>query len=149
MEDHRDEIVVIAAGYTAQMRAFLSGNPGLASRFAKTIEFASYSSAELVTIVDRLARSHHYLLEYETQQALVAYFDRMPRDEAFGNARAARQLFEEMIGRQAYRLVAVRRLQRVGPGPAAARGPRRRPRTAGGSEQARRGRRPCSPSSTA
>ncbi|MBN1171989.1 MAG: AAA family ATPase [Micromonosporaceae bacterium] len=104
MEDHRDEVVVIAAGYTAQMRSFLAGNPGLASRFAKTIEFASYSSAELATIVDRLARSHHYLLEYETQQALVAHFDRMPRDETFGNARVARQLFEEMIGRQAYRL---------------------------------------------
>jgi parallel beta-helix repeat protein len=104
MEDHRDEVVVIAAGYTTQMRTFLAGNPGLSSRFAKTIEFASYSSAELATIVDRLARGHHYLLEYETQQALVTYFDRLPRDEAFGNARVARQLFEEMIGRQAYRL---------------------------------------------
>jgi SpoVK/Ycf46/Vps4 family AAA+-type ATPase len=104
MEDHRDEIVVITAGYSAQMRQFMDGNPGLASRFAKTIEFESYSTAELVTIVERLCSTHHYALEYDTRSALSAHFDAIPRTASFGNARVARQVFEEMIGRQAFRL---------------------------------------------
>ncbi|OAA29211.1 AAA+ family ATPase [Frankia sp. EI5c] len=104
MEDRRDEIVVIVAGYAPQMRAFLAANPGLASRFSKTVEFDSYRTAELVTIVERMCREHHYALEYETQQALRRHFDALPRTETFGNARAARQTFEDMLGRQAYRL---------------------------------------------
>ncbi|WP_285680322.1 right-handed parallel beta-helix repeat-containing protein [Actinoplanes sp. NBRC 103695] len=104
MEDHRDEVVVIVAGYSAQMRAFLNANPGLASRFSKTVEFESYSTAELVTIVERMCSSHHYALEYDTRVALAALFDGMVRDANFGNARVARKVFEEMIGRQAFRL---------------------------------------------
>ncbi|GIJ26384.1 hypothetical protein Vqi01_15460 [Micromonospora qiuiae] len=104
MEDHRDEIVVIVAGYSAQMRAFLDSNPGLASRFAKSVEFESYSTDDLVTIVERLCSTHHYSLEYDTRLALARLFDAMPRDANFGNARVARKVFEEMIGRQAYRL---------------------------------------------
>ncbi len=104
MEDHRDEIVVIVAGYSAQMRAFLDSNPGLSSRFSKTVEFESYSTEELVTIVERLCSTHHYSLEYDTRLALAQLFDGMARDATFGNARVARKVFEEMIGRQAYRL---------------------------------------------
>ncbi|MEW2445721.1 AAA family ATPase [Micromonospora marina] len=104
MEDHRDDLVVIVAGYSPQMRAFLDSNPGLASRFAKTVEFDSYSTQELVSIVERLCRTHHYALEYDTRLALARVFDGMPRTESFGNARVARKVFEEMIGRQAFRL---------------------------------------------
>ena len=104
MEDHRDEIVVIVAGYTHEMRAFLAANPGLASRFSRTIEFADYSAANLVSIVEGLCRTHDYRLEFETQIALRSYFERLPRDGAFGNGRSARKVFEEMLGRQAYRL---------------------------------------------
>ncbi|SNQ48708.1 putative sporulation protein (Partial match) [Frankia canadensis] len=106
MEDHRDDIVVVVAGYSPQMRSFLAANPGLQSRFSRTIEFDSYSNDELVTIVERLCRSHHYALEYETQQALLRHFAGLARSETFGNARVARQVFEEMLGRQAYRLAA-------------------------------------------
>ena len=106
MEDHRDEVVVIVAGYSAQMRAFLDSNPGLASRFSKSIEFESYSTAELVTIVERLCSTHHYSLEYDTRLSLADHFDGVARDANFGNARVARKVFEEMIGRQAYRLAA-------------------------------------------
>jgi SpoVK/Ycf46/Vps4 family AAA+-type ATPase len=104
MEDRRDEVVVIVAGYSAQMRAFLNSNPGLASRFSKTVEFESYSTAELVTIVERMCSSHHYSLEYDTREALGDLFNGMARDANFGNARVARQVFEEMVGRQAFRL---------------------------------------------
>ncbi|RFS45638.1 AAA family ATPase [Micromonospora craniellae] len=104
MEDHRDEVVVIAAGYTHEMRAFLSANPGLASRFSKTVEFTDYTATELVQIVDGLCHSHDYRLEFETRTALLTYFQRLPRDTAFGNGRSARMVFEEMLGRHAYRL---------------------------------------------
>ena len=104
MEDHRDEVVVIVAGYSAQMRAFLNANPGLASRFSKTVEFESYATSELVTIVEKMCSSHHYALEYDTRVALSGLFDGMVRDASFGNARVARKVFEEMIGRQAFRL---------------------------------------------
>ncbi|PZG14120.1 sporulation protein [Micromonospora craterilacus] len=107
MEDRRDEVVVVVAGYSPQMRQFMAGNPGLASRFSRTIEFDSYRTDELVTIVERLCSTHHYSLEYDTRAALAKLFDGMPRTESFGNARVARQVFEEMIGRQAYRLSTV------------------------------------------
>jgi len=104
MEDHREELVVIVAGYSSDMRAFVAANPGLDSRFSKVIEFESYSDEELLTIVEQLCRANHYALEYETRQALAKHFARMPRGETFGNGRAARQVFEQMLGRQAYRL---------------------------------------------
>ncbi|WP_432990123.1 right-handed parallel beta-helix repeat-containing protein [Dactylosporangium sp. CA-233914] len=104
MEDHREEVVVVVAGYSPSMRTFLAANPGLESRFTRTITFDSYSDEELATIVERLCRTHHYALEYETRQALVKHFSGMARTETFGNARVARQVFEDMLGRQAYRL---------------------------------------------
>ncbi|MEH0929898.1 right-handed parallel beta-helix repeat-containing protein [Micromonospora sp. CPCC 205558] len=104
MEDHRDDIVVVVAGYSPQMRAFLSSNPGLASRFTKTIEFESYSDDELVTIVEGLCRRHRYTLDDNATGALRDLFARMPRDATFGNGRTARKVFEDAIGRQAQRL---------------------------------------------
>lgn len=104
MEDHRDDVVVIVAGYTSDMRTFLAMNPGLSSRFSRTIEFADYSSAEMVTIVENQCRTNQYSLEFETRAALHAYFTQLPRDASFGNGRTARGVFEEMLGRQAYRL---------------------------------------------
>jgi SpoVK/Ycf46/Vps4 family AAA+-type ATPase len=104
MEDHRDEVVVIVAGYTHEMQKFLVSNPGLSSRFSRTIEFANYSSAELLIIVERLCESNDYRLEFETREAVHTYFEQLPRDESFGNGRTARKMFEEMIGKQAFRL---------------------------------------------
>lgn len=104
MEDHRDDVVVIVAGYTNDMRTFMAANPGLSSRFSRTIEFTDYSSAEMVTIVEGLCGANHYSLEFETRAALHNYFTELPRDETFGNGRTARKVFEEMLGRQAYRL---------------------------------------------
>lgn len=107
MEDHRDDIVVIVAGYTVEMRKFLASNPGLGSRFSRTIEFADYSSQDLVTIVEGLCRANDFRLEFETREAALNYFEKLPRDETFGNGRTARKVFEEMIGRQAFRLADV------------------------------------------
>jgi SpoVK/Ycf46/Vps4 family AAA+-type ATPase len=113
MEDHRDEVVVIVAGYTHEMRSFLATNPGLASRFSRTIEFADYSPTDLVSIVEGFCQSHDYRLEFETRLALGGYFEHLPRDAAFGNGRSARKTFDEMLGRQAYRLAEQEELSAV------------------------------------
>ncbi|MGW3043763.1 right-handed parallel beta-helix repeat-containing protein [Kitasatospora sp. NPDC001159] len=104
MEDHRDDIVVIVAGYSAEMTDFLASNPGLASRFSRTVEFANYAVDELVTIVETAASGHGYELADGTREALTALFERMPKGPDFGNGRAARKIFEEMVDRQATRL---------------------------------------------
>ncbi|MGW1274795.1 AAA family ATPase, partial [Streptomyces sp. NPDC002491] len=107
MEDHRDDVVVVAAGYSAEMEAFLASNPGLASRFSRTVEFENYTAPELVAIVESMCAGHQYVLDDATRSALAVHFARMPKDAAFGNGRAARQVFEEMVDRQACRLAAL------------------------------------------
>lgn len=104
MEDHREDVVVIAAGYSAEMDSFLSSNPGMASRFTRTIEFGNYSVEELVTITESMCHSHQYELGPGTTAALAAHFEAMDRGATFGNGRAARRVFEEMVDRQAFRL---------------------------------------------
>ncbi|MDG4773770.1 right-handed parallel beta-helix repeat-containing protein [Solwaraspora sp. WMMD792] len=104
MEDHRDEIAVIAAGYTGEMRQFLDANPGLASRFARTIEFGNYTPEQLVVIVERMAANDEYLLAAAVPEVLLGHFSTVPRDESFGNAREARKLFEGVRKAQAQRL---------------------------------------------
>ncbi|MFJ5835414.1 right-handed parallel beta-helix repeat-containing protein [Streptomyces shenzhenensis] len=107
MEDHRDDVVVIAAGYSKEMDSFLAVNPGLASRFARTIEFVNYTVDELVTIVESLCARHRYELVPDTRDALATHFAEMHRGPNFGNGRVARQVFEEMVDRQAFRLAAL------------------------------------------
>ncbi|ALG12010.1 right-handed parallel beta-helix repeat-containing protein [Kibdelosporangium phytohabitans] len=104
MEDHRDELVVIVAGYSELMEKFLQSNPGLASRFTRTIEFPNYSVDELVTITSNLCGKHYYELTDDAVDALIEYFTRVPKGETFGNGRVARKLFEAMISTQASRL---------------------------------------------
>ncbi|MFF3334490.1 right-handed parallel beta-helix repeat-containing protein [Streptomyces sp. NPDC002888] len=107
MEDHRDDIVVVAAGYSSEMQSFLASNPGLASRFSRTVEFENYSVPELVAIMESMCAGHQYVLDDSTRDALTLHFERMPKDAAFGNGRAARQVFEQMVDRQASRLAAL------------------------------------------
>ncbi|KUL22661.1 right-handed parallel beta-helix repeat-containing protein [Actinoplanes awajinensis] len=104
MEDHRDELVVIVAGYSELMEKFLESNPGLASRFTRTIEFPNYSVEELVTITSNLVAKHYYELTDDAVDGLTAYFERVPKNATFGNGRVARKLFEAMINNQASRL---------------------------------------------
>jgi Right handed beta helix region/ATPase family associated with various cellular activities (AAA)/AAA lid domain len=104
MEDYRDQVVVIAAGYTTEMERFVAANPGLESRFARTIVFPNYEPEELLTIVERMCAQHQYRLDEFARDALSTVFTTMPRGKSFGNARAARQIFEDMVSRQAGRL---------------------------------------------
>ncbi|WP_329457201.1 right-handed parallel beta-helix repeat-containing protein [Streptomyces sp. NBC_01497] len=104
MEDHRDEVVVIVAGYSEQMDQFLASNPGMASRFARTVEFPNYTPEELVTIVRGLCAKHYYEMTEDALAALTQYFVEIPKTSTFGNGRVARQIFEQMISNQASRL---------------------------------------------
>ncbi|MGW4994638.1 right-handed parallel beta-helix repeat-containing protein [Streptomyces mirabilis] len=104
MEDNRDEIVVIVAGYSAQMDQFLASNPGMASRFSRTVEFPNYTVVELVTIVRGLCAKHYYELTDGALEAVSRYFERIAKGPTFGNGRVARQVFETMINKQASRL---------------------------------------------
>ncbi len=104
MEDHRDRLVVIAAGYPKLMNAFLNSNPGLRSRFAREIAFPDYATAELVAITEKIATDADYRLGPDAHEALSRIFERAVRNERFGNARFSRTLFEQAINRQALRL---------------------------------------------
>ncbi|ONK15788.1 Stage V sporulation protein K [Streptomyces sp. MP131-18] len=104
MEDHREAVVVIVAGYTGEMERFLAVNPGVASRFSRTIAFGDYSPEELLSIVDQQAREQEYDLADGTREALLKYFTVLDRGPSFGNGRAARQTFEAMVERHAGRV---------------------------------------------
>ena len=104
MEDHRDEVVVIAAGYTTEMERFLAVNPGVASRFSRTITFGDYEPEELLQIVRQQAEEHQYQLGEAADEALLKYFTTLPKGPSFGNGRTARQTFEAMVERHAGRV---------------------------------------------
>jgi SpoVK/Ycf46/Vps4 family AAA+-type ATPase len=107
MEDHRDETVVIVAGYPEEMRRFLASNPGLASRFPRHVRFEDYTTAELIEIVKEMTSAAGYKCAPPTLDALRTHLDALPRTRSFGNARLARQLVESMMTRQAGRLGSV------------------------------------------
>ncbi|WP_030901989.1 right-handed parallel beta-helix repeat-containing protein [Streptomyces sp. NRRL F-5126] len=104
MEDHREAVVVIVAGYTAEMERFLATNPGVASRFSRTITFGDYSPGELLRIVEQQADEHEYRLGDGAAEAVLAYFTALPKGPSFGNGRSARQTFESMVERHAGRV---------------------------------------------
>ncbi len=104
MEDHRDEVVVIVAGYPDEMERFITANPGLASRFTRTLTFDDYSADELVEIVAHQATAHQYVLADATRAALHGYFEAVPHGKGFGNGRFARKVFQEMTERHARRI---------------------------------------------
>jgi Holliday junction resolvasome RuvABC ATP-dependent DNA helicase subunit len=104
MEDHREELVVIVAGYPAPMQQLIATNPGLASRFRLTIHFDDYTTDELVTIFQQQCRDADFTPDDDCLAALRGLLDATPRDEAFGNARFVRNTFEAAVVRQAWRL---------------------------------------------
>ncbi len=104
MEDHRDRLVVIVAGYPALMREFLASNPGLRSRFSREIEFPDFSTEELITIMHTMADDADYLLADDVDGVLANVFDKAQRSPGFGNARYVRNSFEHAVNRHALRL---------------------------------------------
>lgn len=107
MEDHRNELVVIVAGYDVLMHQFINSNPGLRSRFNKYFHFPDYDGDELRKILERFCETNGYVLDPDTTPFLQKKLDDMyaHREEHFGNARAIRNLFEHAIHFQATRLV--------------------------------------------
>lgn len=104
MEDYRDEVVVIAAGYPTDMQRFIDSNPGLSSRFTRTLTFDDYSPQELVRIVRHQAGRYQYQLPAETLATLHDYFSSLKRTEHFGNGRTARQVFQRITEHHAQRM---------------------------------------------
>ncbi|WP_354639029.1 right-handed parallel beta-helix repeat-containing protein [Kitasatospora camelliae] len=104
MEDHRDEAVVIVAGYTAEMERFLAANPGLSSRFSRTVIFPDYSAPELLEIARAQCAEQEYALTPDAEEALLGHFAALDRGAGFGNGRTARQVFETMVERHAMRV---------------------------------------------
>jgi adenylate kinase family enzyme len=104
MEDRRDDLVVIVAGYPLPMLGFIAQNPGLASRFRTTIEFDDYTDDELVEILTGLAADADFELTDEATAKFREILAGTVRDSSFGNGRFARNLLEEAIGRHAWRL---------------------------------------------
>ncbi len=109
MEDQRDKLVVIVAGYTIEMERFLDANPGVRSRFNQYLHFNDYVPAELYEIFCKLARDGRFVLTEAAQARLRTLLDAQyaGRDKSFGNGRMVRNLFEQTIQRQANRLAAV------------------------------------------
>ncbi len=108
MEDHRDELVVILAGYTREMETFLTANSGLASRFPNRIEFPDYTAEELLQITRVLAKNKGYTLAEACTEPLLGYYARWQAADArtAGNGRLARNTLEKAIFHQSRRLVA-------------------------------------------
>ena len=108
MEDHRDELVVILAGYTKEMETFLTANSGLASRFPNKIEFPDYTADELLDITNVLAKGKGYRLAEGCTFPLLGYYKRRQAldSRTAGNGRLARNTLEKAIFNQSRRLVA-------------------------------------------
>ena len=107
MEDNRDDLIVIAAGYHNEMQDFLDANPGLRSRFNRTIEFPNYSADDLIEIMFNRAKKLDYQIEPETLEYIRAKFKQflMVPPKNFGNARSVRNYLDNAISNQANRLV--------------------------------------------
>ncbi|MBQ6402255.1 MAG: AAA family ATPase [Firmicutes bacterium] len=106
MEDHRDELVVIVAGYTELMHKFIDSNPGFKSRFSKFFEFPDYTGDELLQIFKRFCDSNGYRISEEAETLLREKLEEMyqQRSRHFGNGRTVRNIFEKAIHEQANRL---------------------------------------------
>ena len=107
MEDHRADLSVIAAGYPDEMAMLIDANPGLKSRFARTIHFADYTTEQLVAIFERMSAGSRYHLDESGALRLADVIHAEPRTRGFGNARFVRNVFEAAVGHQADRLAAV------------------------------------------
>ncbi|SMC62497.1 stage V sporulation protein K [Sporomusa malonica] len=107
MEDHKDELILILAGYQKEMEKFLQTNPGLRSRFPIHINFPDYNKQELLQIAEQLCAKRQYQLNSQAKTVLLSLFNPPENnsDDNFGNARTVRNIIEKAIRRQAVRLI--------------------------------------------
>jgi len=106
MEDHREELVVIVAGYAEPMKRFIHSNPGLQSRFKRILHFEDYAPAELLAIFDKMLEDIHLKTDNSARELLGKAFERLHqrRGNNFGNGRTVRNIFEHALTFQANRL---------------------------------------------
>jgi energy-coupling factor transporter ATP-binding protein EcfA2 len=107
MEDHRDDLAVVVAGYPNEMQQLIDTNPGLESRFARTLDFPDYTTDELIAIFELIATKQEYHLSDAARDRLQTVIEQEPRGRGFGNARFTRNVFEQAISMQAVRLADV------------------------------------------
>jgi SpoVK/Ycf46/Vps4 family AAA+-type ATPase len=109
MEDQRDRLVVIVAGYTDEMKRFIDSNPGLRSRFSRYFYFDHYTPDELIGIFDIFCKNAAFTVDDKARGAMKALLEHFHslRDRAFGNGRLVRNLFEKIVERQANRIAAI------------------------------------------
>ncbi len=113
MEDHRENLVVVVAGYTIDMVKFLESNPGIKSRFSKSIQFPDYSNDELMKVLDSYCADAGLEMDDGARNVARARIEALSRDRSFGNARDVRKIFEEALDRQATRLMRPKNLNPV------------------------------------
>ena len=109
MEDHREDLVVIVAGYPDEMDEFISSNPGLQSRFNRYFNFNHYQPYELLEIFKLFAKNADFVLSADAEEKLNEIIERVyeKKSDHFGNARVMRNLFEKIIERQANRVISI------------------------------------------
>ena len=109
MEDHRDDLIVIVAGYNEPMTKFINSNPGLESRFNKYFYFPDYTGEQLMAIFRGQCKKNGYTLSADAESAALKLFDELyaERDDNFGNGRDVRNCFEDMVVRQSNRVAAM------------------------------------------
>ena len=107
LEDYRDDLVVIVAGYTEPMKKFFESNPGLKSRFNTFIEFDDYNSNELSDILVSMCRKNDYVLDEEARQKIHLYFEQQTasKDANFANGRLVRNLYDDLVMNHARRVI--------------------------------------------
>lgn len=105
MEDHRDSIAVIVAGYADSMSKFIESNPGLKSRFNRFIHFENYTAAELIQILKKFFHSNHYVCSEKVLETVAKKLQKLDlKNQRFSNGRFVRNLFEKTIENQATRV---------------------------------------------
>ena len=112
MEDHRDDLVVIVAGYTELMDRFIHSNPGLESRFNRFLEFEDYTTEQMVAIFKMQCKKGCYVLAQGTEELVRDFIAEESADDSFGNARGVRNLFEHILVAQNNRLAKLEKVTR-------------------------------------
>ncbi|RZJ49666.1 MAG: AAA family ATPase, partial [Flavobacterium sp.] len=112
MEDHRDDLAVVVAGYTEPMQIFIESNPGLRSRFNRFFHFKHFNPEELFQIFESFCKKSDFIVSEEAKEKLTDTFELLyaEKDESFGNARVVRNLFEKCVQNQANRIVKLKKL---------------------------------------